>query len=62
LSATVSDAAPTLTAVPRLAATAGLTGGIEFPTHIFLGSAVATVHLVHEVAHQWSSTRTTLNR
>jgi hypothetical protein len=33
--------------------TAGLTGGIEFPTHIFLGSGVATVHLVHEVAHQW---------
>jgi hypothetical protein len=40
---------------PRLtiAVTAGLTGGIEFPTHIFLGSGVATVHLVHEVAHQW---------
>jgi hypothetical protein len=33
--------------------TAGLTGGIEFPTHIFLGSGVATIHLVHEVAHQW---------
>ncbi len=40
---------------PRLtvAVTAGLTGGIEFPTHIFLGSGVSTVHLVHEVAHQW---------
>ncbi|HZI38867.1 MAG TPA: M1 family aminopeptidase, partial [Acidimicrobiia bacterium] len=40
---------------PRLtiAVTTGLTGGIEFPTHIFLGSGVATVHLVHEVAHQW---------
>ena len=40
---------------PRLTigVTAGLTGGIEFPTHIFLGSGVATVHLVHEVAHQW---------
>jgi hypothetical protein len=33
--------------------TTGLTGGIEFPTHIFLGSGVPTVHLVHEVAHQW---------
>ncbi|HEY4410910.1 MAG TPA: hypothetical protein VGO87_13605 [Acidimicrobiia bacterium] len=33
--------------------TAGLTGGIEFPTHIMLGAGVATVHLVHEVAHQW---------
>ena len=40
---------------PRLTigVTAGLTGGIEFPTHIFLGSGVATIHLVHEVAHQW---------
>lgn len=40
---------------PRLTigVTAGLTGGIEFPTHIFLGSGVATFHLVHEVAHQW---------
>jgi hypothetical protein len=40
---------------PRLTigVTAGLTGGIEFPTHIFLGSGAATVHLVHEVAHQW---------
>jgi hypothetical protein len=40
---------------PRLTigVTSGLTGGIEFPTHIFLGSGVATVHLVHEVAHQW---------
>src|SRR5207237_4407790 len=26
--------------------TTGLSGGIEFPTHIFLGSGVATVHLV----------------
>jgi len=33
--------------------TPGLTGGIEFPTHIFLGSGVAAIHLVHEVAHQW---------
>jgi hypothetical protein len=33
--------------------TSGLTGGIEFPGHIFLGSGVATIHLVHEVAHQW---------
>jgi peptidase M1-like protein len=31
----------------------GLSGGIEFPTHIQLGSGVSTVHLVHEVAHQW---------
>jgi hypothetical protein len=40
---------------PRLTigVTSGLTGGIEFPTHIFLGSGVAPVHLVHEVAHQW---------
>jgi hypothetical protein len=40
---------------PRLTigVTTGLTGGIEFPTHIFLGSGVATFHLVHEVAHQW---------
>jgi hypothetical protein len=40
---------------PRLTigVTPGLTGGIEFPTHVFLGSGVATVHLVHEVAHQW---------
>ena len=40
---------------PRLTigVTTGLTGGIEFPTHIFLGSGVSTVHLVHEVAHQW---------
>jgi hypothetical protein len=40
---------------PRLTigVTTGLSGGIEFPTHIFLGSGVATVHLVHEVAHQW---------
>jgi hypothetical protein len=40
---------------PRLTigVTTGLTGGIEFPTHIFLGSGVPTVHLVHEVAHQW---------
>jgi hypothetical protein len=33
--------------------TPALTGGIEFPTHIFLGSGVPTVHIVHEVAHQW---------
>jgi hypothetical protein len=33
--------------------TTGLSGGIEFPGHIFLGSGVPTVHLVHEVAHQW---------
>jgi len=32
---------------------AGLTGGIEFPGHIFLGAGVGAVHLVHEVAHQW---------
>ena len=40
---------------PRLTigVTSALTGGIEFPTHIFLGSGVATIHLVHEVAHQW---------
>jgi hypothetical protein len=40
---------------PRLTigVTANLTGGIEFPTHIFLGSGVPTFHLVHEVAHQW---------
>ncbi len=40
---------------PRLTigVTTSLTGGIEFPTHIFLGSGVATFHLVHEVAHQW---------
>jgi hypothetical protein len=40
---------------PRLTigVTSGLSGGIEFPTHIFLGSGVAVVHLVHEVAHQW---------
>jgi hypothetical protein len=40
---------------PRLTigVTTGLTGGIEFPTHIFLGSGVPTFHLVHEVAHQW---------
>ena len=40
---------------PRLTigVTTGLSGGIEFPTHIFLGSGVATFHLVHEVAHQW---------
>jgi hypothetical protein len=33
--------------------TPGLTGGIEFPTHIFLGATVPPIHLVHEVAHQW---------
>jgi hypothetical protein len=40
---------------PRLSmgVTRGLTGGIEFPTHIHLGSGVANIHLVHEVAHQW---------
>ena len=40
---------------PRLTigVTTGLSGGIEFPTHIFLGSGVAVLHLVHEVAHQW---------
>ena len=40
---------------PRLTigVTPGLPGGIEFPTHIFLGSGVPAVHLVHEVAHQW---------
>jgi hypothetical protein len=40
---------------PRLTigVTAGLTGGIEFPTHVFLGAGVPPVHLVHEVAHQW---------
>lgn len=40
---------------PRLTigVTSGLSGGIEFPAHIFLGSGVAVVHLVHEVAHQW---------
>ena len=40
---------------PRLTigVTTALTGGIEFPTHIFLGSGVSTLHLVHEVAHQW---------
>jgi hypothetical protein len=31
----------------------GLRGGIEFPGHIHLGSAVSAIHLVHEVAHQW---------
>ena len=30
-----------------------LSGGIEFPGHIHLGSGVSSVHLVHEVAHQW---------
>ena len=30
------------------------TGGIDYgETHIFLGSGVPAVHLVHEVAHQW---------
>jgi len=40
---------------PRLTlgVTGGLTGGIEFPMHIFLGSGVPVSHLVHEVAHQW---------
>lgn len=40
---------------PRLSVgvTTNLTGGIEFPTHIHLGSGVSNVHLVHEVAHQW---------
>jgi len=40
---------------PRLTigVTPNLTGGIEFPSHIFLGSGVPTFHLVHEVAHQW---------
>jgi Peptidase family M1 domain len=40
---------------PRLTigVTTGLSGGVEFPTHIFLGSGVSVVHLVHEVAHQW---------
>ena len=33
--------------------TGSLTGGIEFPTHIFLGAGVPIIHLVHEVAHQW---------
>jgi len=33
--------------------TASLTGGVEFPTHIFLGAGVPIIHLVHEVAHQW---------
>ncbi|MGH9022233.1 MAG: M1 family aminopeptidase [Acidimicrobiia bacterium] len=33
--------------------TPGLSGGIEFPQHIHLGSRVPSVHLVHEVAHQW---------
>lgn len=40
---------------PRLSVgvTTRLTGGIEFPMHIQLGSGVANIHLVHEVAHQW---------
>ena len=40
---------------PRLSmgVTRSLTGGIEFPTHIHLGSGVSNIHLVHEVAHQW---------
>jgi peptidase M1-like protein len=40
---------------PRLTVgvTPGLSGGIEFPTHIHLGSGASTIHLVHEVAHQW---------
>ena len=40
---------------PRLTigVTTGLTGGIEFPTHIFLGVGGRHLHLVHEVAHQW---------
>lgn len=40
---------------PRLSVgvTRNLTGGIEFPMHIHLGSGVANIHLVHEVAHQW---------
>ncbi len=40
---------------PRLSigVTSSLTGGIEFPTHVFLGSGVPDFHLVHEVAHQW---------
>jgi hypothetical protein len=33
--------------------TTNLKGGIEFPTHIHLGSGVASIHLVHEIAHQW---------
>jgi aminopeptidase N len=31
----------------------GLRGGIEFPGHVQLGSGVSSIHLVHEVAHQW---------
>jgi hypothetical protein len=40
---------------PRLsmAVTGSLSGGVEFPTYIHLGSGVPNIHLVHEVAHQW---------
>lgn len=33
--------------------TSELSGGIELPQHILLGSGVSDEHLVHEVAHQW---------
>lgn len=40
---------------PRLTmgVSGSLSGGIEFPMHIFLGVGVPNIHLVHEVAHQW---------
>ncbi|MGH9040752.1 MAG: hypothetical protein ACRDZ3_11040 [Acidimicrobiia bacterium] len=40
---------------PRLSmgVTGSLSGGIEFPMHIHLGSGVHNSHLIHEVAHQW---------
>lgn len=33
--------------------TGSLSGGIEFPQHIYIGSGTSRDHLVHEVAHMW---------
>ncbi|MGH8998342.1 MAG: hypothetical protein ACRDY7_03020, partial [Acidimicrobiia bacterium] len=40
---------------PRLSVgvTPSLSGGIEFPMHMHLGSGVHSSHMVHEVAHMW---------
>lgn len=33
--------------------TGSLSGGIEFPQHLFVGADTSDDHLVHEVAHMW---------
>lgn len=39
--------------VLTMGVTGSLSGGIEFPQHIFIGGGTSRDHLIHEVAHMW---------